>query len=90
MDTYAAMGRLQSHGLTQDQAADILAVIQEAVAPVPTSTELRNFVLEQDLKLERLRTEMHQEFGRVHAAIAGLASQISGLSETIRTQRGRR
>lgn len=89
MDTYAAIRRLQSHGLTLEQAEDITAVIVEAVTPVPTRTDLRTFVLEQDLKLERLRTDMHQEFGRIHAAIAGISQQITGLAELVRTRRQR-
>lgn len=89
MDTYGAIRRLQTHGLTLEQAEDITAVIQEAIAPVPSQMELRTFVLEQDLKLERLRTEMHQEFGRIHAAIAGISQQITGLAELVRTRRPR-
>jgi hypothetical protein len=89
MDTYGAIRRLQTHGLTLEQAEDITAVIQEAIAPVPSQMELRTFVLEQDLKLERLRTEMHQEFGRMHAAIVGLSQQLTGVAELVRTRRQR-
>ena len=89
MDTHAAVRRLQAHGLTLEQAEDITEVIQEATAPVPTHADLRTFVLEQDLKLERLRTEIHQEFGRVHAALAGLAEQMAHLVDLVRTRRPR-
>ena len=67
MDTYAAVQRLQAHGLTVEQAEDILAVLQDALAPVPSQPELRAFVLEQDRNLERLRGEMHQEFSRLRS-----------------------
>lgn len=88
MDTYAAVQRLQAHGLSLEQAEDILAVLQDALAPVPTQPELRAFVLEHDRNLERLRGEMHQEFsrlrsellqefGRVHTALEALRRPAS-------------
>jgi hypothetical protein len=43
----------------------------EPTEPV-TAAMLREFVLTIDLKLEQLRTEMHTEFGKVHATLARL------------------
>ena len=77
MDTYAAIQRLQAHGLSLEQAEDILAVLQDALEPVPSQPELRAFVLEQDRNVERLRGEMHQEFSRLRSELAQLRSDLT-------------
>jgi hypothetical protein len=78
VDTYAAVRALQAHGFSLEQAESLTAVIQEATSGTPTVPELRTFVLEQDVKLERLRTEMHQEFGTVRSDLAALREEMRG------------
>lgn len=83
MDTNAAVRRLEASGLTREQAEAVTAVMQEAVAPVPTTLELRNFVLEHDVKLERFRGEVLQEFGRVNTTLARIEAQLAALRERL-------
>jgi hypothetical protein len=87
MDTYAAVQRLQAHGLTLAQAEAIVAVVQDALAPVPTQPELRTFVLEHDRNLERLRSEMHQEFSRLRSELLQEFGRVHTALEALR-QRG--
>ena len=56
MDTSAAVQRLQAHGLTVEQAEDILAVLRG----------------EMHQEFSRLRSDLLQEFGRVHTALEAL------------------
>ena len=56
MDTYAAVQRLQAHGLTVEQVEDILAVLQD----------------EMHQEFSRLRSDLLQEFGRVHTALEAM------------------
>jgi hypothetical protein len=79
LDTHAAVRALQAHGFSLEQAEGITEVVLDATAGIPTPTDLRTFVLEQDVKLERLRTEMHQEFGRVHSALTALHGHVTRL-----------
>ena len=88
MDTYAAVQRLQAHGLTVEQAEDILAVLQDALAPVPSQPELRAFVLEQDRNLERLRGEMHQEFSRLRSDLLQEFGRVHTALEAMRRAQG--
>jgi hypothetical protein len=84
LDTHAAVRQLEQAGASTALAEAMTQIIQDAVSGTPTVLELRQLVIEQDLKLERLRgemqafrTEMREEFGRMHTTLAQMHGTLN-------------
>lgn len=70
MDTLATARKLQAAGLPPEHAQAITEAIQDGSSAVPSSLELRTFVLNINANIEQLRSEMHRAFDAFRAEIA--------------------